>query len=367
MVQKIYHYKNRFLEFYQRHEMLVSFFFFACGFTFDLLTLGRIDDLFNLIQQAFYLIVLGSLLLVEIKLKFGTLTLSEKGKKFWQYHDLIIHFLFGSLLSVYTLFFYSSASHVTSFFYIVLLSLLMLANEIKKIRTIGVPIRVILYSICVLSYFSYFYPILLGYIGPLPFWLGIVSSALVFGLLWPFISKNDPPKEKLKKHVVIPLIAVHIFFVFAYYTSLIPPVPLAIKKMGVYYEVEKRKGKYIGKHLRPVWNLWEKGSQNFSARPGDKVIIMLAIFSPARFQDQIYLKWYRLNVKDKWSLEDTIPLRILGGRRDGFRGYGSKQFYTLGEWRVIVETSDGREVGKIDLFIKSDKDQHLRDFREDIF
>lgn len=332
-----------------------------------MLTLGRIDDLFNLVQQATYLLILGTLLIVEIKLSLKTLTLSEKGKKFWQYHDLVIHFLFGSLLSIYTLFFYSSASAITSFFYIILLSLLMLANEIKTIRSIGVPVRVTLYSICVLSYFSYFYPILIGHIGPIPFWLGVLSSILVFALLWPMMVKNDAPKEILKKHILYPLVVVHAFFVFAYYTSLIPPVPLAIKKIGVYYEVQKKDGKYIGKHLRPVWNIWEKGSQNFNARAGDKVTIMLAIFSPSRFQDQIFLKWFRLNNKDKWVQEDSIPLKILGGRRDGFRGFGTKQFYNLGEWRVRVETSDGREVGKIDLFIKADETTSIREFKEDIF
>jgi hypothetical protein len=77
------------------------------------------------------------------------------------------------------------------------------------------------------------------------------------------------------------------------------------------------------------------------------VTVLLSIFSPARFKDQINLKWFYDDEKNGWSLEDTIPLNILGGRTSGFRGYASKKFYKLGLYRVLVETSDGREVGRI--------------------
>ena len=63
MVEQLKNYKNQFHDFYQRHEVLVSAGVFVFGFLFDLLTLGRIDDLLNLIQQAIYLSILGTLLL----------------------------------------------------------------------------------------------------------------------------------------------------------------------------------------------------------------------------------------------------------------------------------------------------------------
>lgn len=364
MVQHIINVKNRFLEFYQHHEVLVSILVFALGFLFDVLTLGRIDDLLNLIQQAIYLIILGALLVCEIKLKIGTLNLSPKGQKFWQYHDLVVHFLFGSLLSAYTIFYYTSASALTSFFFIILLAGLMLANEIPKIQKLGLPVRVILYSICMLSYFAFFYPILMGHVGALPFWLGFLSSGLVLFLIWKF---NFKPNEQLKKHVLLPALGIHLFFLAGYYFSLIPPVPVAVKKIGVYYSVEKTDGHYIGKHLRPFWKVWDKGSQEFLARSGDKVTVLLAIFSPARFNDQVFLKWYRDDETLGWTLEDTIPLSILGGRDEGFRGFGTKQYYNLGHWRVIVETSDGREVGRINLEIKADTTSDDRTFKRDVF
>jgi len=365
MVEKLNVYKNKFLDFYQRHEVLVSSGVFIAGFVFDLLTLGRVDDLINLIQQAIYLIILGTLLLFEIKLKIRTLTLSERGKRFWEYHNLIVHFLFGSLLSVYTIFYYTSSSAFTSLIFITLLAGLMLANEFPQFQRLGLPVRIILFSICVLSYFSFFYPILMGHVGAIPSWLGVITSMGVMTLVWTMNFKNISI-PLLKHHVLRPALAVHLFFVTGYYASFIPPVPVALKKIGIYYSVEKKDGDYIGHHLRPFWKIWGRGSQHFLARPGDKVMVLLSIFSPARFEDKVFLKWYYDDPAQGWTLKDTLPLTILGGRDGGFRGFGSKSNFQPGDWRIEVETSDGREVGRIGMTIEMDESSDTREFQQDI-
>jgi hypothetical protein len=359
--------KNRTLEFYQRHEVVVSISVFIFGFLFDLLTLGRIDDLLNLVQQTVYLSILGTLLICEIRIKIGSLSLSQRGQKFWEYHDLVVHFLFGSLLSVYTIFYYTSASALTSFFFILLLAGLMLANEVPKFQKLGLSVRVILYSICVLSYFSFFYPILMGHVGAIPFLLGFLTSGFVLGVIWKLNFKSSSSIKLLKKNVLIPAISVHLFFLFGYYSSLIPPVPVAIKKIGIYYNLEKIDGKYIGSYLNPFWKFWEKGSQDFQARPGDQLTVLLSIFSPANFEDKVFLKWYFDDSREGWTLQDTIPMTILGGRDEGFRGFGKKSNYQIGDWRVIVETSDGREVGRISFTIENDNSTDPREFKQDLF
>jgi hypothetical protein len=366
LVQNLISVKNRFLEFYQRNELLVSLAVFLFGFIFDVMTLGRIDDLLNLIQQSIYLFILGTLLIYEIKINQGTSTLSPKASRFWQYHDLIVHFLFGSLLSAYTIFYYTSASALTSFIFILLLAGLMLANEIPRFQQLGTPVRIILFTICLLSYFSFFYPILMGHVGRIPFWLGFISSLIVLVVIWKvnFQTENN---DYIKRKILIPSLAVHLFFLTGYYLSLIPPVPVAVKKIGIYYDVIKLDGEYQGKHLRPYWKIWGQGSQQFLARTGDKVNVLLSIFSPARFNDKIFLKWYSQHPKKGWTLEDSISLTILGGRDDGFRGFGTKRNFHPGKWRVLVETTDGREVGRISFIIVQDQSEDLREFQTDVF
>lgn len=359
--------KNKFLQFYQRHEALVSISVFVVGFFFDLITLGRIDDTVNLIQQAAYLLILGALLITEIRLRSGTFTLSPRGEKWWQYHDLVVHFLFGSLLSAYTIFYYTSASALTSFLFIVLLGGLMTANEFPRFQQLGISVRVLLFSICLLSYFAFFYPILMGHVGRLPFWLGIFSSVFVMALIWRFYFHKSGDQDFLRRKILIPAAAIHLFFLMAYFTNLIPPVPVAVKKIGVYYDVIKKDGHYYGSHLRPFWRVWDQGSQVFYARQGDRLIVMLSIFSPGHFEDKIYLKWYFDDPKQGWILQDTIPMTILGGRDEGFRGFGAKQNYQPGHWRVIVETSDAREVGRINLEVITEESLDKREFKTDVF
>lgn len=361
MVQLIQRVRDNFTAFYQRFQVLVSIFVFCLGFLIDIFTIKRIDSLFNLVQQGTYLFILGILLVIEIKKETGRIKLDKEGSKWWKYHSLVVHFLFGSLLSLYTIFYYSSASLFTGLLFLLLLAGLMLANEIGKIREYGLPVRVILFSICLLSYFSFLYPIMMRQIGVLPFWMGVISSILILLLIW-FLNFRD--LRNLKKKVFLSALGIHVFFVVAYYTSLIPPVPVAIKKIGVYYSVEKREDQYIGKYLPEGIHFITK---EFRVRPQDKINILISIFSPTNFQDQITLKWYRFDKEQGRKLEDSIPLYILGGREEGFRGYGSKQYYTEGDWEVLVETSDERELGRLRFKIVKDLSTKERVFEEDVF
>ncbi len=360
---------TRMKQYYEKHEFAIGAAIFFGGFFFDLLTLGRIDDLFNLIQQALYLFILGYILFLSIKEKLGiwTPTPNSKFAKYWEYNNLAIHFIFGSLLSVYTIFYFTSASAITSFIFIILLVGLMLANEFPQFQRLGLAIRVVLFSICLISYLSFFYPIILGYVGVFPFWLGFLSSLGV----WIFLGKNllksmlkDPI---VKNNITIPVISVHLLFLLGYYFSFIPPVPIAVKKIGVYYDIKKINDQFIGFYHRPAWKFWQKGSQNFIAQQDDKIYVMLSIFSPSHFRDQIILKWYLDDPRDGWTLQDSIPMTISGGRDEGFRGYAVKTHYQAGDWRVHVQTTDGREIGRISFELELDPGSEVKELKQDIF
>jgi hypothetical protein len=110
--------------------------------------------------------------------------------------------------------------------------------------------------------------------------------------------------------------------------------------------------------------VWHNGDQRFIAQPGDKVYVYFRIFSPGRFSDQVLLRWYRK--ADRWMLQDTIPIRIVGGREAGFRGYGVKTNYQPGEWKVQVETTDGREIGRVYFDLETPAEPRPRSFTSDL-
>jgi len=136
-------------------------------------------------------------------------------------------------------------------------------------------------------------------------------------------------------------------FLALYLFRLIPPVPLSIPFIGVYHGVEKTSAGYRLLHEEPRWRFWQHGDQHFLAQPGDKVYVFFRIFSPTRFSDQVTMRWFWKPKGRGWMLQDAIPIAIVGGRAEGFRGYGVKSNYQPGDWKVQVETTDAREIGRV--------------------
>jgi hypothetical protein len=145
---------------------------------------------------------------------------------------------------------------------------------------------------------------------------------------------------------------------------LVPPVPLSVRSLGVYHEVEREGAEFkLSRLPRPRWSQpWRKDEPAFLGRTGDRVFVFTRIFAPHNFRDQVRVRWARRDAKGRWEQSDAIPLRIVGGREEGFGGYAYKQNWSPGDWRVAVETEDGREIGRIRFEIRADPDTDDRVF-----
>jgi hypothetical protein len=331
-----------------RNERRLAVTFFIAGFLFDILTLGRIDAGLTIGQQAVYLtlvtIVLVHMLLSERQPAPDVAAAPRAKRWYFEYRHPAIHFLLGALLSAYTLFFFKSSSLLVSFGFMSVLVGLLLANESARFKALGLPFKFALLGLCYLAFFAYVVPVLVGQTGLVVFLLSMAAGCVPLAALAFSIAKEH------KRRILVPLGCVLVLFLAFYLFRLIPPVPLSVRFMGVYHAVERTDAGYKLSHERPAWRIWHKGDQWFSAQPGDKVHVYFRIFSPSRFSDQVMMGWYRYEGGTKgrgWVLQDTIPIKILGGREEGFRGYGVKSNYQPGQWKVHVETTDGREIGRI--------------------
>jgi hypothetical protein len=83
------------------------------------------------------------------------------------------------------------------------------------------------------------------------------------------------------------------------------------------------------------------------------VYVYFRVFSPARFADRVRMRWFWEPGGRGWLLQDSIPIDIVGGREEGFRGYGYKSNYQPGRWKVQVESTDGREIGRVYFTLES--------------
>lgn len=335
---------------YQRHNVLVSVIVFLSGFLIDVFTLGDIDDTFSLVQQLVYLCAITYILYYEM--------INKAPKwlaKYWEYRELIITFLFGSLLSIYTLYFFHSASQISGLLFIALLGLLLVANEFPQFQRLEFGVKFVVLSLCTISYLLIVFPIFFGHISVLGFFIGVFASLGIFLGLYKLEEKKIPD---LKKRYLYPVVGTHIFFILAYFLNIIPPVPIAVKHIGVYHSIEKLDGIYRVSFLPRKYLFWFDSNNEFSARAEDSLNIFVQIFSPRAFEDKVFLEFYKDGVK-----QDRIPIGIKGGRSEGFRGFVNKKNYSPGHWQVVVVSSDNRPFGDYSFEVHSDTTTEPRNFK----
>jgi hypothetical protein len=338
--------------YYGRNETRVAAAFFAAGFVFDMVTVGRIDSWITIGQQFAYLLVITAVLL-HMFYEQDTAVQDRSGRAvivrtYYEYRSAVVHFLLGALLNLYAIFFFKSSSLLVSFGFLGVLMAVLLANELKRIKSFGLAVKFALLSLCFVSFFACVVPVLVGSIGPGVFLLSMLAAGVpLAAAAWGVLRKSHEKWTLARRQILVPLGCVVIGFLTFYFFRLIPPVPLSIPFIGVYHNVERTEAGYRLSHERPAWRFWHNGDQDFVAQPGDKVYVFFRIFSPARFSDEVRMRWYWKDPARGWTQHDEIPIRIVGGREQGFRGYGVKSKYQPGEWKVQVETTDGREIGRM--------------------
>jgi hypothetical protein len=199
-----------------------------------------------------------------------------------------------------------------------------------------------------LSFSAIIVPVVIGSIGVVVFLLSMLVGCIPVAIIQRRIRIHAPERSlQASRQIVVPFGMVLFGFLTLYLFRLIPPVPLSIPFIGVYHGVERTEAGYRLTHEPASWLFWRRGDQRFKAQPGDRIYVFFRIFSPARFSDQVTMRWYWKPERRRWELQDSIPIDIVGGRAQGFRGYGFKSNYQPGDWKVEVETTDGREIGRI--------------------
>src|SRR4029077_12403771 len=99
--------------YYARNEQRIAVLSFICGFLFDILMVDRADSWHAIAQQLFYLAVILAAL-TQMFLEEGQPQAEPAGQFFlkrwyYQYRTALVHFFLGTLLNVYTIFFFKSS------------------------------------------------------------------------------------------------------------------------------------------------------------------------------------------------------------------------------------------------------------------
>ncbi len=345
--------KTKVTSWHERYNRYYPAAFFLLGFLFDIVTLSRIDDWLSILQQGLYLIFISRLLHLRILEHHGLWTPSPRLAKIWHYNNEALHFVLGSLLSSYTLFYFVSSSIAVSTFFLILMLALLVANEFPQFQEQGPALKVGLYSLCLMTFFSYLIPILLRFVGVTTLLTAVGLTVLISWSTFEALKKKGISEKDAFNVNLRPTLITAAALLVLYFAKVLPPIPLSLQYIGVYHNVEKNQGTYMLSYERPFWRFWQNGAQTFLARPGDRVYCFASVFSPGNIDDQVIFHWQK-KIDSEWQTTDRISVKILGGRDEGYRVYSMKSRADEGHWRVFVETTEGREIGRITFTIEGE-------------
>jgi hypothetical protein len=321
----------------RRHTAVAMF---AAGFLFDFLTMQRIDARTDLAFQLAYLAGLTGLLVFQPT---------------WRYSLEGLHFFYGGLLSAYVVLYFRSSTFTGPAVFLVLLVAVMVVNEVPRARRAGHPLRLGVYAFCVLSFLTYFIPILLGRMDAWIFLLSLVSSAVLVWLVAGWLARAEPDRTAAHRRLFAPASGVIAVIGFLYVLRLIPPVPMSVQFQGIYHEVRRDAGGYTLVYEEPPrWALWRRDSRPFERRDGDRLHYFARVFAPSGFRHTVMIRWEFYDGAHGWTTTDQIAMNLVGGRTEGFRGSAVKSNFMPGRWRITAETEDGRAIATISFDVEDD-------------
>jgi len=342
-------------EWYEEHERRLATFSLLFGFVFDSLTLTRIDALQDNLWLFGNLVVIGVCIILLNRQENDGIQDKEVSKHFWLYN--LLQFGFGNILGGFFVLYFRSGTLAVSWPFLLILLVAMVANELFQKRYARLVLQISFLYLTIYAFLIFIVPIALHRIGA---WIFLASGLVSLLAVWLFlIALHQFSRERFRESrvsIVRSVAAIFAVMNILYFTNLIPPIPLSLKDAGIYHNVEKLpSGRYS------VLEEEEKGIMSFfdfrkdiHLVSGNTLFAYSAIYSPSDLDTQIVHEWQHYDEKQgEWLTSTTIPLRLSGGRVEGFRTYSSKSSLAPGPWRVNVSTPRGQLLGRINFEIVS--------------
>ena len=324
-------------EFFIRYRRHLPTLALITGFVWDNFTLGRPDSLFDNAVMLFYLTLAGvGIILIQRGSRIHT------SPRVWKL--VLVQFAFGNLLSGLFVLYSTSGTLVGSWPFLLLIFALLIGNEFLKERYALLRFQISVFYLALFTYFALVFPIIFGKIGADIFLVsGFASITLIIALL--YVLKLKSPKGRTEMYGIV--IGIFTLMNVLYFLNVVPPVPLAMRDIGIFHSVERTENGYlvtdeyrkwyeIARAVRPVFQFTE----------GEKAYCFSAVFAPAKLNTPIYHNWEYYDEEDRaWKSTGLTSYTISGGRDQGFRGFTVKTV-EKGLWRCSVETERGALIGR---------------------
>jgi MFS family permease len=264
---------------------------------------------------------------------------------------LVTQFALGGFWSGFVIFYGRSAELGASWPFLLLMFLIFLGSEYFHQYHARLVFTSVLFFFALYSYAIFAVPIYTGTMGTVTF---LESGAVAVGIFALFtILLRILARERFRADVwrirfgaFLVLLVMNIF----YFTNILPPLPLSAKAGGIYHNVWRAPGEYLG--AGEVGQSWQVRYLGFAPTlhiaPSDSVSAYSSVFAPTTLATTIVHRWeYHDPGLQTWVRIAAISYPIVGGRDGGYRGYSTVQVREAGQWRVNIETSDGRLIERL--------------------
>jgi hypothetical protein len=334
----------------RRYENHISAISLAGGFAFDAWAFGQIDRPETQAVFIVYLLVAG----IAIAVLHGLESRPEERRPSDRVRTILIfvtQFALGCLLSGFCVFYIRSASLTSSWPFLLAMVAIFIGNEYLRRYHSRLVFAALLFFFSLYSYAILLVPLVVQRIGKVPFLISGAIAVVIFAIYMRALARLGHERYRgARMQVLAGMALITLFINAAYFTKLLPPLPLVLTDAGVYHSVERVRGGYrVGSEQEPPE--WEALFGTFPLlhiQPGARIYIYNAVFAPRGLETLIVHDWQRRDpASGAWQSQQRVVVNIVGGREDGYRWYTYKTGPRPGQWRVNIETADGRSIGRV--------------------
>lgn len=334
----------------QKYEKHLSAFAMVAGFVADNLLFWRID----LVQTQLVFAAYAAACFISIPLLQWLESRTTRGKPLprWSFLlPLVTQFALGGFWSGFVIFYGRSADLGASWPFLLILFLIFLGSEYFHQYHERLVFTSILFFFALYSYAIFAVPIYTGTMGTITFLESGAVAIAVFALFT--ILLRTLARERFLAdiwRIRIGALGVLLLMNVSYFTNILPPLPLSVEAAGVYHSISRVPGAYFANsESGQSWQVRYLGfAPTLHVVLGDSLSAYSSVFAPTTLTTTIVHRWQRYDsVKKQWVTRSAIAYSIVGGRDGGYRGYSTMPIQGAGQWRVNIETIDGRLIASL--------------------
>jgi hypothetical protein len=331
-----------------RYERSLSAFGMVAGYASDNYFFRRID----LPNTQLIFIAYIAAAAISIALLHLLVTRAAGGAeppRWHKYLPMATQFALGGLWSAFLVFYSRSAVLTASWPFLLVLAGILIGNEVFKKYHSRLVFTAVLFFFAFLSYAIVTVPIYTRTIGTLTFVLSGAFAILVFLIFLRILARLGREQWLAARwQIAAGALAVYAAVNLFYFTGILPPLPLALARAGIYHQVSKDKDAYSAIGEDEPWYTRFGIAPVMHVEPGGALYLYSAVFAPIALTTDIVHRWQRYDPKKKiWVTVSRVTFPIRGGRDGGYRGYTIKRNIAPGDWRVDIDTADGHIIGRV--------------------